>query len=68
MAQIDQGPASGNASYFVIFREDSTVEFHAPTGANSLAPVDAPLVGPQNPSGITPVFASYSGVRFAIPA
>lgn len=82
MAQIDNGPASGNG---VVYSGVGTgIEFHVPSGIDPLGPAQAPYVGPQaatnqdvpgtknsatNATNTTVNFGTLgTGIKFSLPA
>lgn len=80
MAQIDNGPASGNSVLFLGNPPTASVEVHTPLGANSLEPSRAPFIDPgqvgTNITGaqVTPINTTFvfgntgATIRFANPA
>lgn len=73
MAQIDNGPATGNG--VLVFGNTASVEFHAAVGANSLGPLEqANPVVPKTATTLTAqtskntFFGGTAFVKFLNPA
>lgn len=74
MAQIDDGQATGSA-VLTFGPSPLGVAIHVPLGVTEVSPSDRPFLDPSGGStqpgtntAIVPINASYSGIKFALPA
>lgn len=68
MAQVDFGPATGNAELFLGTPPTAGIEVHVPAGVNPLAPCYAAYIDPNTAYSGTVINKVVVGIQVTIPA